>query len=123
MSSVAFPVQVFLPGMASKVGQWRPQVTVEILVMLASAYFALACNLPFWHAALGRGWEQWRLALALFALMFGLHSVLLGMMLARPWGKTVLMALLVVTACATYYMQSYGVYLDADKVKESNRVL
>lgn len=117
MSSVALPAAVSLPRVSSTARQWRPQVTVEALAMLASGYFALACNLPFWHAALTRGWEQWRLALALFALMFGLHGLLLGMVLARPWAKAVLMALLVITGCATYYMQSYGVYLDADMLR------
>lgn len=99
------------------VWQWRPRVTVEVLVMLASLYFALAANVPFWNAAVARGWEQWRLALALFALLLGLHGLLLGLLLARPWAKPGLSVLLVATACATYYMQSYGVYLDPDMLR------
>ena len=117
MSSVAPFAPFSLSGASSRARQWRPTVTVEVLVMLASGYFALACNLPFWGAALEHGWEQWRLALALFALVFGVHSVLLGVVLARPWAKAGLTALLIVTACATYYMQSYGVYLDADMLR------
>ncbi|MGY0619936.1 phosphoethanolamine transferase [Lysobacter sp. A378] len=117
MSSVALPASVSLPRVPGALRHWRPQVTVEVLAMLASGYFALACNLPFWHAALTHGWEQWRLALALFVLLFGLHGLLLGVMLARPWAKAMLMVLFVVTACATYYMQSYGVYVDADMLR------
>lgn len=117
MSSVVLPASVSLPRVPSAVRHWRPQVTVEVLAMLASGYFALACNLPFWHAVLTHGWEQWRLALALFVLLFGLHGLLLGVMLARPWAKAMLMVLLVVTACATFYMQSYGVYVDADMLR------
>ena len=46
-----------------------------------------------------------------------MHGLLLGLLLARPSAKAVLMALLLVTACATYYMQSYGVYLDDDMLR------
>src|SRR3546814_14059481 len=101
-----------VPDIRSMADRWRPRVSVEMLALFASGFFALACNLPFWHAALAHGWEQWRLALALFALLLGLHGLLLGLVLARPWAKPALMALFVVTACATSYMQSYGVYLD-----------
>lgn len=119
MSSVAFraPAPASLPGAWRLALHWRPRVTVEVLAMIASGYFALACNLPFWHTALAHGGEQWRLVVALFALLFGLHGLLLGMLLARLWAKPVLMALFVVTAGATYYMQSYGVYLDADMLR------
>lgn len=99
------------------VARWRPRSTVEALVTLASGYFALTANGPFWQAALGHDWAQWRLAVALFVLLFGLHGLLLGLLLARPWAKPALSLLLVVTAGATFHMQSYGVYLDADMLR------
>ena len=115
MNSVSLPVS--LPTECLGVWHWRPSVSTEVLAMLASGFFALACNVPFWDAALARGWSQWRLAIALSALLFGLHGLLLGMLLARSWAKPALMVLLVATACATYYMQAYGVYVDPDMLR------
>ncbi len=117
MNSVAISAPASWPDVWRNARQWRPRVTVEVLAMLASLYFAVTANVPFWHAAIAHGWVQWRLAVALFVLMFGLHGLLLGMLLARRWARSGLAVLLVVTACATYYMQSYGVYLDADMLR------
>src|SRR5690606_11747659 len=117
MSSVAWPAPACPPRQEGRVRRWRPTVTVEALAMLASGYFALACNLSFWQAALPHGWQQWRLALALSVLLVCSHGLLLGLMLARPWARAMLMALLLVTGLATHYMQSYGVYLDPDMLR------
>src|SRR5690606_35601389 len=117
MNSVAVSAPASWPDVWRTARQWRPRVTVEVLAMLASLYFALTANVPFWHATIAHGWVQWRLAVALFVLMFGLHGLLLGLLLARRWARSGLAVLLVVTACATYYMQAYGVYLDADMVR------
>ena len=117
MNSVSLPAPVSLPTECLGAWHWRPSVSTEVLAMLASGFFALACNVPFWDAALAHGWSQWRLAIALSALLFGLHGLLLGMLLARSWAKPALMVLLVATACATYYMQAYGVYVDTDMLR------
>jgi Predicted membrane-associated, metal-dependent hydrolase len=63
------------------------------------------------------GAQQWRLAISLFLLLFGLHGLLLGLLLGRAWARPMLAVLLAVTAGASYYMQSYGVYLDADMLR------
>jgi lipid A ethanolaminephosphotransferase len=96
---------------------WRPRITVEALAMLASLYFALTANAAFWHAAITHGWQQWRLAGALLVLLFGLHGLLLGLLLVRGWARPLLAALLVVTAFASYHMQAYGMYLDPDMLR------
>src|SRR5690606_30873099 len=72
---------------------WRPRSTVEALAMLASLYFALTANAAFWHAAITHGWQQWRLAGALLVLLFGLHGLLLGLLLVRGWARPLLAAL------------------------------
>ena len=117
MSSVAWPAPACPPRQEGRVVRWRPTITVEALAMLASGYFALACNLSFWQAALPHGWQQWRLALALSVLLVCSQGLLLGLLLARPWARAMLMALLLVTGLATHYMQSYGVYLDPDMLR------
>ncbi|MBZ4040012.1 phosphoethanolamine transferase [Novilysobacter selenitireducens] len=123
MSSVAGRAP-FLLGLADTVRrishrlwQWRPRASVELLALLAGLFFALGSNSPFWHAALIQSSHPLRLAGSLFAMLVGLHGLLLGLVLPRRWAKPVLMVLLLTTACATYFMQSYGVYVDADMLQ------
>jgi len=117
MSHMMWPARFSLASVWHQACRWRLRVTVEALAMLASGYFALACNLSFWRVVLAGGGPQWRLVLSLSVLLFGLHAWLLGVLLMRWWAKPVLVALLVATAGATYYMQAYGVYLDADMLR------
>src|SRR5690606_23784843 len=117
MSSIPWPVATSWDDAWRAARRWRPGITVEALAMLASLYFALTANLAFWHAAIDQGWQQWRLAAALLVMLVGLHGLLLGLLLVRAWARPVLAGLLVITAFATYYMQSYGVYLDPDMLR------
>ncbi len=116
MSSVPWRLPGVIPAVRQSGSRW-PRITVEMLVLLASVFFALTANLSFWSAALPRGMGQWRLALALLPLLLGAHGLLLGLLLHRRWAKPALVMLLFVTAGTTYYMQSYGVYLDADMLR------
>ena len=123
MSSVAarapFPLQLSEAAqrILNRVRQWRPRASVELLALLVSLFFALVSNSPFWHAALAHSSHPWRLAGSLLAMLVGLHGLLLSLLLPRRWTKPVLMVLLVTTACATYFMQSYGVYVDTDMLQ------
>lgn len=97
--------------------QYRPAMTLETLILCCSVLFTLAYNLSFWHAALVQPLTQWRLAMSLFLLVTALHSLLMGLVLTRWNAKPVLTLLLLVTAMASHYMNVYGVYLDADMVR------
>ena len=116
MSSVSSPLSGAMPVAWQARLCRRPRITVEMLVLLASVFFALTANLSFWSAALPRGLE-WRLGLALLPLLLGVHGLLLGLLLHGTWAKPGLVVLLLVTAGTTYYMQSYGVYVDADMLR------
>jgi lipid A ethanolaminephosphotransferase len=99
---------------------WRPAVSVDMLALLAAAFFSLACNLAFWRsyaeAAGGLGSSAIMTA-SLFLAIFGVNVFLMSVLLGRRTAKVVLTGLLFVTAFAVYYMHVYGVYLDPDMVR------
>ena len=101
--------------------QWRPQMRVETLALLASLYFALACNGLFWQSALvGRSLAQahtWLLVGSLFVTITAIHFILLVLVLNRWTAKPLLGLLLLGTAFATYYMRSFTVFLDPSMLR------
>lgn len=95
----------------------RPQLSSEWLIVLCSLFFTIFSNGAFWHAAISHPLQQWRFALSLFLVITALHALLLGLVVNRWVAKPLLTVLLLVTAMASYYMASYGVYLDPDMVR------
>jgi lipid A ethanolaminephosphotransferase len=96
---------------------WRPQLSSEALIVLCSLFFSLFSNAAFWHAAINHPLAQWRLVVSLFLIMTALHAFLLGWVFNRWTAKPLMTILLLATAAATYYMSAYGVYLDADMLR------
>ena len=106
---------------ASTTRAWSITLTTESLALLASAWFLLACNIPFWRAVLATGaltgaGGAWALG-CLAVLVLALQAVLLGLLLHGRLARPVLALLLVVAALASHYSQSYGIYFDADMVR------
>lgn len=95
----------------------RPVLASEALILLCSVFFSVFSNGPFWRSALAHPLEQWRLALSLFLVITALHALLLGLVVNRWTAKPLLSVLLLVTALAVHYMSAYGVYLDADMLR------
>jgi len=95
----------------------RPVIASETLLLAVSVYFTLFCNGAFWRNVIVAPVAQWRLAAALFIAITAVHALLLGLFLHRSYARPVLALLILVTAFATYYMSSYGVYLDADMLR------
>ena len=93
-----------------------PSLSGETLALLASIFFALTCNQQFWSAALaGRSAATagtWIFALAMMAALVGIHFLLVAPLVTRWTAKPLLSVLLAATAFATYYMDSFSVYLD-----------
>lgn len=100
---------------------WRVTLSVESLALLASAWFLVVCNLPFWHAVIATGALQGangaRALACLFVLVLGLQAVLFAVLLHGRLAKPVLALLLVAGACASHYSRSYGIYFDSDMVR------
>jgi lipid A ethanolaminephosphotransferase len=97
--------------------QRRPQLTSEALVLLASLYFAIFSNARFWGAAIVEPTRQWPMAIALFLLLVALHVLLLGLLINRWTAKPLLGVILLVTAAASHFMNAFGLYLDADMIR------
>lgn len=94
----------------------RPTLSAEAMILLACAWFVLACNGPFW-AAVQRAQASTALAVSLGVAMFALHAFLIGLC---AWGRAVrplLAVLLVTTAFATWYMDRFAVVFDADMMR------
>ena len=96
-------------------------VTVEQLLLVASAFWMLTANRSFFAAALeDRALSligNWSFVLALGVLLVVLHFLLLAL-LANRWTVKPLLALLIVaTALASHFMQGYGVYLDPSMLR------
>ncbi len=112
-----------------------PPIGSEVLVLLASLFFALACNGQFWSAALaGRSAASggtWTFACALLVALVGIHFLLIAPFVTRRTARPLLSILFLATALATYYMDSFSVYLDpgmlrnvlATELKESRDLL
>jgi len=98
------------------VDRFRIPATVEALVAVASLFWAFTANQLFLSAALkDRGLSApatWGFALALLVMLAALHFVLLALVSNRWTVKPLLALLITGTAFATYFMQTFGVYLD-----------
>ena len=95
----------------------RPQISGENLVLLSALYFSLFSNGAFWRAAIDHPLAQWRFVLSLFLVVTALHALLLGLVANHRILKPLLTVMLLVTAVASHYMTAYGVYLDADMLR------
>ncbi|WP_269790585.1 phosphoethanolamine--lipid A transferase [Stenotrophomonas sp. Iso1] len=101
----------------SKLRDWRPEISSETLILLASTFFALACNALFWRSAMATHPGSVLFATSLFALLLSVHALLFGLLLWRWNAKVLLTVLFITTAFAVHYMNSYNVYLDADMLR------
>lgn len=99
--------------------------SVEQLMWAASLFWAFSANRLFFGAALKERLlsqpATWGFALALLVMMTALNYLLLALVCTRHSVKPVLAVLLVGTAFATHFMQSYGVYLDPSMLRNVMR--
>ena len=115
--SVAVPRPARLQLSWSRLRNWRPEISTEALILLASVFFALVCNTLFWRSAIATNPSSILFAVSLFALLVSVHAILFGLLVWRWNAKVVLTVLFITTAFATHYMNSYNVYLDADMLR------
>lgn len=109
--------------------QWwqslRISLRTESLAIIASLFFALACNGAFWKAALAGhaldAEKSWLFAGAVLIILVAINVLLLGVLLMRWTAKPVLGFLILATAFAVYFMQTFGVYLDPSMLRNALR--
>ena len=96
--------------------EWRPKLSVEGLAFSASLFFMATSNVPFLRGILAnRNWENadtWKLAFAMLVMLVALHMLLMCLVLTRWIAKPLLSLLVFTTALASFYMQSFGTYMD-----------
>lgn len=95
---------------------WRPQCSVEWLILMTSIFFALACNGLFWSSALGIQ-SSLRMGTSVLLFLVGIHSLLLSLIVWRWNAKVLLAVLFVASALATHYMRSFHIYLDSSMLR------
>ncbi|MBB1060016.1 phosphoethanolamine transferase [Marilutibacter spongiae] len=109
-----------LPAMPWR--RWRlPALGSEQLALVASVYFAAACNTTFFGAVIQSGGlhgaHGWWTGVALFVAIVALHFLLLCVLFTRWTAKPVLVALLLTSALAVHFMRDYTVYFDTDMIR------
>ena len=95
--------------------------TVEQLLLVASIFWALTANRPFFAAVLGEhplaAARTWGLLLATGVLLVGMHFTLLALLATRRTVKPLLALMIVTTVIASHYMSAYGVFLDPSMLR------
>ncbi len=110
------------PWMGGRTGETAGRgISLEGLALLASLFFALACNSLFMRGMLA-GYDlaqpaTWGLAVSLLVGLAAIHFCLLGLVLTRWLAKPLLAVLIVATAFAVHYMNRYNVYLDTSMLR------
>ncbi len=97
--------------------QRRPSVGIESLLVAVSLYFSVFSNGAFWRNVIVAPTVQWRFAIGLFVIITAVHALLLGLLVYRRHARPILAVLILLTALVTHYMNSYGVYVDADMLR------
>lgn len=110
------PVPQFRTANFKSLAHWRPQCSIEWLILMASVFFALACNGPFWSSALGVQ-PSVRMGISVLLFLVGIHGFLLSLIVWRWNAKVLLTVLFIASALATHYMRSFHVYLDAGMLR------
>ncbi len=104
---------------------WRLWLSVEQLVMLASLFFAFSANGLFLSAIVkGRDLSQpatWGYVLAVGVALVAVHAFLIGLVANRWTVKPLLAVLIIGTAFASHFMQTFHVYLDPSMLRNVMR--
>lgn len=110
-----------LPQWIVRAARLRPEISVEMLAVAASVYFAVASNQTFFRAVAATGALQGGRGALTFASLLvaiiALHTIVLSLLLNRWTAKPLLTVLLLASAAAAYFMSAYTVYFDADMLR------
>ncbi|WP_459207786.1 phosphoethanolamine transferase [Pseudomonas sp. MLB6B] len=97
-------------------------VRPEIVTVLASAFLLGAFNLPLWHhldAITAAGGAGWHLTAAFATLLFGVFTIVLTWLAIPKLFKPALIALFMVSAGVTYFMNRYGILIDTGMLRNA----
>jgi lipid A ethanolaminephosphotransferase len=95
---------------------WRPIVGMEALILISTLYFVVFGNAVFWRVAVPMPVRPiW--VLSLFLLIVSVHGIALSALIWRRTARVTLTMLILVSALAGHYMSAYGIYIDADMIR------
>jgi lipid A ethanolaminephosphotransferase len=104
-----------------ELGRWRIQLTLPQLLIAVSVLWLLTANALFFTAALsGRALSAlptWGFALALGCMLLSAHYLLMSLLVYRWNAKPMLAVLIIASAAAAYFMQTFGIYLDPSMLR------
>lgn len=104
-------------GVWATIRSSRPVLGQETLILVCSVFFAIVSNGPFWKAATALHPGHLTFVLSLAGLLIATNGLLLSLLVWRWTAKPVITVLLFATAMAVHYMTTYGVFMDADMVR------
>ncbi|MDZ5604757.1 phosphoethanolamine--lipid A transferase [Pseudomonas sp. RP23018S] len=97
-------------------------VRPEVVTVLASGFLLAAFNLPLWRhldsitGSAGAGWQP---AVAFAVMLFGVFTAILTWLALPKLLKPVLITLFMVSAGVTYFMNRYGIMIDAGMLRNT----
>lgn len=101
--------------------KFAQQMNIAVCTLAASAFLVLACNLRFWRtfveATGGFLPRNIPLYIATFLILVLVLNALLTPFAFRPLLKPVLTFLFIATSLAAYFMNQYGVFIDAAMIQ------
>ncbi|MDR1075110.1 MAG: phosphoethanolamine--lipid A transferase [Xanthomonadaceae bacterium] len=95
---------------------WRPRLSAEMLILVSSLYFVLFSNAVFWKAAVPIP-TDWTWTLSMFLLVTAIQGIWLSMLVWQRTARIVLTTLILASALANHYMAAYGIYINADMIR------
>jgi lipid A ethanolaminephosphotransferase len=99
----------------------RQPLSVELLAVVVSVFFTLVTNHVAWtHALADRAWSDprtWAFVACLGIAITAVQWLGLLLILTQRTAKPLLALLLLVAAVASYFMQTYAVYLDPSMLR------
>ncbi|MBI2214519.1 MAG: phosphoethanolamine--lipid A transferase [Acidobacteria bacterium] len=103
----------------------RPRRTLSLpaVIAIASLWFVVACNAPFWRDAIAARGGVSLANLSFFASLFLftliLTNLLLTLLAPRPIAKAMLGFFFAVTPILTYFMATHGVLIDGTMIRNT----
>ena len=99
----------------------RPMIRVETLVLIVTAWIVATANGAWWKAiGQGRDWSQpgnWLFMICCFITLVGLHFAVIVPFALRRVVRPLLTLLVVVSAGAAWYMNTFAVMLDPTMIR------
>src|SRR3546814_14242460 len=89
----------------------RPVISTELLALLASVFFTVACNYELWHTLVADIHAGTKLLVAVFVFVTALQGFLLGLLLSLLTAQPFLTVPFVSTSLASPSLASYKIYL------------